>query len=146
MKVILLKDVKKQGKKDDIIEVSDGYANNFLIKNHLAVQYSKRSGEILNKELDTRKEKEEELIKGFNLIKAKLENKTIKFKVSVGKEDKVFGSISTKQISEEIKKLGFNIDKKNIKINHVISTLGTHKVNIELHKKVHFKINVLLEK
>ncbi len=146
MKVILIKDVKKQGKKDDVIEVSDGYANNFLIKNNLAVPYSKRSGEILNNELDKRAQKESELVEELTIIKNKLQNKTIKFKVSVGAMDKVFGSISTKAISEEIKKIGFDVDKKNIKLNEALSTLGVHEVNIELHKRVNFKLKVELYK
>ena len=103
MKVILLKDVKKQGKKDDIIEVSDGYANNYLIKNKLAVAYTKTSNQILNQELETRKEEEQKRIDEFNKIKAKLENKDITFKVKTGEHDRVFGNISTKQISDELK-------------------------------------------
>lgn len=146
MKVILIKDVKKQGKKDDVIEVSDGYANNFLIKNNLAVPYSKRSGEILNSELDSRKQKEDALVESLTEIKNKLQNKTIKFKVTTGTMDKVFGSISSKQISEEIKKLGFVVDKKCIKINESLSTLGIHVVNVELHKRVAFKLKIELYK
>ncbi|MBR1413150.1 MAG: 50S ribosomal protein L9 [Bacilli bacterium] len=146
MKVILLKDVKKQGKKDDIIEVSDGYANNYLIKNKLAVAYTKTSNQILNQELETRKEEEQKRIDEFNKIKAKLENKDITFKVKTGEHDRVFGNISTKQISDELKKLGFDIDKKLLRLSHTIDTLGVHKVLIELHKQVKFNINVVLKK
>ena len=146
MKIILLKDVKGKGKKDDIIEVSDGYGNNYLIKNKLGVLYTKGSKKVLAEELLERKEEEEAKISELNKIKEKLENKDIKFKVKTGKMDKVFGNISTKQINEELKKLGFNIDKKSIKIDGNIDTLGVHKVLIELHKKVKFYINIVVDK
>ena len=146
MKVILLKDVKKQGKKDDIIEVSDGYAHNFLIKNNLAVPVSKTSTSILNKELDQRKQEEEKLIKKYQQVKKELENKELVFTVKTGALDKVFGNISTKQISERLQKDGYNIDKKNLKIDSNIDSLGTHQVKVELHKKVEFNIKVVLKK
>ena len=104
MKVILLKDVKKQGKKDDVINVSDGYAQNFLIKNGLAIKYTDGSSERLKKEIDTRNKNEEEKIKECEEIKKKIENITFTFKVKTGKEGKMFGCISTKQIAEEINK------------------------------------------
>lgn len=146
MKVILLKDVKKQGKKDDIIDVSDGYANNFLIKNNLAVPVSKTSTNILNKELDQRQQQEDELVLNCNLIKKELENKELIFKVKTGALDKVFGNISTKQISEKLNQMGFKIDKKQINITKQIDCLGTHNVKIKLHKKVEFNIKVVLTK
>lgn len=146
MKIILLKDVKGQGKKDDIIDVSDGYGKNYLIKNKLGVMYTSGSKKVLDKELQLREEKENILIKEYTEIKDKLENKDIKFKVKVGTQDKVFGNVSTKQISDELKKLGFNIDKKNIKTSSNIDVLGVHKVEIELHKKVKFFINIVLVK
>ena len=146
MKVILLSDVKGKGKKDDIIDVSDGYANNYIIKNKLGVPYTSGSKKVLDKELDDRKKKEDALVEELTIIKNKLENKEIKFKVKVGTQDRVFGNISTKQISDELKKLGFNIDKKCMKPESNLDTLGVHKVLIELHKKVKFYINVRLDK
>ncbi len=146
MKVILLKDVKNQGKKDDIITVSDGYANNYLIKNKLAVMYTKTSKNVLDSEIKERNDLEDKLVCDLTKIKDKLNNKEFKFKVSTGKEDKVFGSISSKQIHEELKKLGYDIDKKNIKIETPLDTLGIHEVKIELHKKVKFVIKVILVK
>ena len=146
MKVILLKDVKKQGKKDDIIDVSDGYANNYLIKNNLAVPYSKKSKEILDDEIKVREDAEAAKINAYNEIKKKLENKELTFKVKVGKNDQVFGSISSKQISEKLKELGYNIDKKMIKIEGAIATLGVTNVEIELHKKVKFIIKIVVIK
>ena len=146
MKVILLEDVKGKGKKDSVIDVSDGYANNYLIKNKLAVLYTKSSKNILEQELQERKEQEEELIANLNKVKEKLENKSIHFKVNTGKSDRVFGNISSKQIIERLKQEGYNIDKKSLKIENNIDTLGTHKIEIELHKKVRLSINIVLEK
>ncbi len=146
MKVILLQDVKKQGKKDDIINVSDGYANNFLIKNGLAVPYTEKSKSVLDKQIQKRNDDEDKLVASLNEIKKKLENKELRFKVKTGKEDQVFGTVSTKQISEELKKLGFDIDKKKIKTSTNLDVLGTHIVDIELHKKVKFEIKVILSK
>ena len=146
MKVILLKDVKNQGKKDSVIDVSDGYANNYLIKNNLAVPYTKRSSEILSEELDVKQKNEDALVASLNEVKNKLNDKTITFKVKTGAQDKVFGTISSKQIADKLKEKGFNIDKKCIKIDTAISSLGITQVSIELHKKVKFKINVELVK
>lgn len=145
MKVILLQDVKKQGKKDDILDVSDGYANNFLIKNKLAVPYSKKSKEVLDNELETRRQDEEARIKECQEMAASMQKKEIVFLSKSGKDGKLFGSISSKQINEELKKLGFNIDKKCVHINGVIDTLGCHEIEIELHKKVKFKITIQIK-
>ena len=143
MKVIFIKDVKGQGKKDDIKELKDGYAK-FLISNESCVLYSKESINVLNKQIDKRHEEEEKLINECNKIKSKLENKKIEFKVKTGNNDKVFGSITTKQISEELGKLDYDIDKKKIVVDNEINTLGSHIVKIILHKEVSFNINVIL--
>ena len=146
MKVILLKDVKGKGKKDAILDVSDGYANNFLIKNGLAVPYTKRSKEILDQEIDIREKEEQKLIDEYNVIKNKLDNKVIEFKVKTGANDKVFGTVSSKQISDKLKEMGYKIDKKCIKINDAISMLGITNVEVELHKKVRFNLRISLVK
>lgn len=146
MKVILLKDVKKQGKKDNIIEVSDGYAMNYLIKNGLAVAATKTSTKILSNELDKRKQEEEELVKEMQAMRDKIVRENITFKVKTGVMDKVFGNISSKQIAEYLNKMGYKVDKKQIQIDAPLDTLGVHNVTVELHKKVRFNIRVNLVK
>lgn len=146
MKVIFIKDLKKQGKVNEIKEVSDGYAVNFLIKNGYAVKYTKTSSSILNKDLENKKIEEEKNIKIANEIKNKLEKITLQFAVKCN-NGKVFGSISTKQIQEELQKKDIKIDKKIIKIDSPISSLGVHIVKINLHKKVCGELKIqLIEK
>lgn len=145
MKVILLQDVKKQGKKDEIINVSDGYANNFLIAKGLAVPYNESNKNKLERDINKREQAEESLIEEMTLLKNKLEKTNIKFKVKTGKDGKMFGTITSKQICDELKNKGFNIDKKKISCDHTIESLGTHIVDIELHKKVVAKININVE-
>lgn len=146
MKVIFIKDVKKQGKAGEIKEVSDGYAQNFLIKNKYAVAYTQRSKEILD--INNKKAAEEERleIEKCNKIKKELSNKIIKFKVKTGNQDQVFGNISSKQIMQELENLGYKIDKKKIVIDAPINTLGFHDVKLNLHKKVVASVRVELIK
>jgi len=146
MKVIFIKDVKGHGKKDEIKEVKDGYAMNFLIKNKYAVAYTEGSNKRLNNEIEERKIQNENDIKEANKLKEKLKKEKIVFKVKTGKEDRVFGSISTKQIKEELDKLGYKIDKKKILIDTPISSIGHHFVKIELHKEVIAELEVILNK
>ncbi len=146
MKVILLQDVKKQGKKDQIIEVSDGYARNYLIKNGLAIAATATNQKTLNRELDKRKAQEEAFIEECQKIAKELKNVEIIIKVKTGEQDKVFGTVSTKQICEELKKKNFDIDKKKIILDHSLDSLGTHIVKIELHKKVIADLKVTLKK
>ena len=146
MKVIFIKDLKKQGKVNDVKEVSDGYAVNFLIKNGYAVKYTKTSKEILNKELDDKKKKDEIDYNNALKLKNELETLTLTFKVK-SNNGKVFGSISSKQICDELLELGYKVDKKSIKINGSISSLGMHLININLYKKVSCELKIhLIEK
>ena len=145
MKIILIKDVKKQGKSGDILEVKDGYGS-FLINKGDAVLATSNSVDRLDRENKEKEVKENNLIKECEVLKKKLENLKISFKVKTGDQDRVFGSVSAKQIVEELKTKGYNIDKKQIKINNSISSLGFHNVDIELHKKVIATIKIELKK
>ena len=145
MKIILTTDVKKQGKKGDIITVKDGYGT-FLIKNNQAVLATSHSLDRLTKENQQNEEAEQELIKNLTKVKDKLQKEKIEFKVKTGAQDKVFGSISSKQISEKLLELGYQIDKKQIDLKTPLTTLGTHKVYINLHKQVIAIIDVNLAK
>lgn len=146
MKVIFLKDVKGQGKKDEIKDVKPGYAQNFLIKNGYAVALTQTSKKRLDNDTKKAKEKDELDKKENSLLKEKLEKIVMNFNLKTGKQDQVFGSISTKQIHDELIKLGFKIDKKKIKLTNPITSLGFHNVNIELRKDVIAKIRVQVTK
>ena len=146
MKVIFVKDLKKQAKKGDIKEVKDGYAQNFLIKNGYAIQVTEKNMETVKKENEEKKEEELILTKEAEQLKKELEKLTLVFKVKTGDKDKVFGSISPKQIKEELLKKGYKIDKKQIELITSLQSLGFHKVVITLYKKVKAELKVQLVK
>lgn len=146
MKVIFIKDVKGQGKKNDIKEVKDGYAKNFLIKNGYALAATTNNLNQIKKDLKEKSTEEEALIEEMEKCKKSLEKETITFVVSTGKEDKMFGKISSKQIKKELDNLGYNIDKTKIKLKEDLSSLGIHNIDLELHKKVTAVIKVKVVK
>lgn len=142
MKVILTKDVKSQGKKGDVINVSDGYANNFLFKNKLAIPANEANVNVNN-----RQKAEEARIIAAETAKAKevakqLEEIGLNFELEMGERGKAFGSISSKEISEELAKLGFTVDKKNINLAKPIKTEGVFVVDAKLYKGVMAKIKI----
>jgi large subunit ribosomal protein L9 len=144
MKIILKEDIKKKGKKGDILNVKDGYGT-FLINDKKAVIANQENVRNLDRSNERKKVKEEELIKECEKVKNRIEKEKIEFKVKVGAQDKVFGSVSAKQIVSILNRLGYDIDKKCIKLNGNLSSLGTHVVSVELHKKVvaNIKINLV---
>ena len=144
MKVILKQDVKKVGKKGQIVEVSDGYARNFLIARGLAVAETKKSLEILGEEKKIEAAEEKKREEAAKATAETLEGMTLDFHVRSGVEGKVFGSVSTKQIAQELMKKGITIDKKKILDTAPIQSLGVTKVRVELHKNVIGTIRVRL--
>lgn len=143
MKVILLQDVAKLGKKGDVKEVADGYGRNFLIKRGLAVMESSTSKKVLEKQKEEARELDEQNRKDAQELKQLIETKTLTFKVKA-KEGRVSGSISSKQIEEAMKKEGITIDKRKIKDSEPLNTLGTFNVKVELYKDVLATIKVKL--
>lgn len=145
MKVILLKDVKKLGKKDDIVEVADGYARNFLFPGKLAVAASGKSKEILSQQqedraITTAKEKAE-----AEVLASEIEKLVLEFKVKVGKDGRVFGSVSTKQIEDMLKKdYNISVDKRKFKPSGPVTNLGSTYINVTLFPEVIAKIHVKL--
>lgn len=145
MEVILKEDIKGVGKKGQIINVKEGYAKNFLFKKNLGVTATpeeikklKNAKVKIEKKLEAVKEEAEK-------ISEKLNNKTLKANVKVGKKGKVFGSVTSKEISILIKEeLGLEIDKKKIEMS-TIKTEGTHIITIKLHPEVKAKLNIIIE-
>ena len=145
MKVIFIKDVKGQGQKGEIKEVKDGYAKNFLIKNGYAIKETKESLKILNREQQAKKQEDEENRKKALKDKESLEKEKLSFIVKTGEHDKVFGSISVKQIKEKLDQK-YKLDKKQIRINNPIASLGFHEVQINLYKDIVATIKIEVKK
>ena len=143
MKVILLADVKGQGKKDQIINVSDGYARNFLLPKKLAVEAdAKALNEAKNKEaskqhkIDTERKAAEEIAK-------KLESIVVRIVYAAGPDKRLYGSVTSKEISEYLKKdFGIEVDKRKISLKEPIKAFGTFKVDVKLFTDVSGVITV----
>jgi large subunit ribosomal protein L9 len=146
MKVIFLKDLKGQGKKGEIKEVKDGYAQNFLIAKGYAEKLTEQSLGKYKREKKQEAELDQEMRNQAELLKNKLKDVKVSFKVKTGTSDKVFGSVSAKQIKDELHKKGFKIDKRQIELAGSLSSLGFHNVKINLFKDVIATIKVQLVK
>lgn len=142
MEVIFIKDLKNQGKKGEIKNVKDGYAENFLIKKGYAVMKTKESLAKLQCEQRNKAAEDAENKKNAEALKKELDKLVIEFKVKTGEGDKVFGSISVKQIKDELLKNNFKIDKSQIDIISPIASLGFHNVNIKLYPSITATIKV----
>lgn len=144
MKVILKQDVKKLGKRGEVVDVSDGYGRNYLIARGLAVPETKKSLEILGEQKAEEAAEEAKAVAAAKETAAKMDKMILNFTVKSGAEGRVFGSVSTKQITEALNKQGIIIDKRKILDTAPIQTLGVSKVRVELHKNVIGMIRVRL--
>lgn len=143
MKVILLTDVKGLGKKNDIKEVSDGYARNYLFPKGLAIEAKEGFIKTINQQKEAEmKRKERELAEAKKLAQS-LSQKKISISVKTGENGKLYGSVTTKDISEAIQKqLGISIDKKKIELKDAVKSLGIYEAEIKLYPEVSAKINI----
>ena len=143
MKVILCADVKGQGKKDQVVEVSDGYARNFLFPKKLAVPAdSKSMNEIKNKEASKQHKIDVEKANAKEIAK-KLEDITVIFEYAAGPDKKLYGSVTAKDISEALSKnFGIEIDKRKITLTEPIKSFGTFKADAKLFTDISAKITV----
>lgn len=142
MEVIFIKDLRGQGKKGQIKNVKDGYAENYLIKNGYAVIKTKENLQKLESENRKKAQIDEENKKNAEELQKKLKNVVLEFKVKTGEGDKVFGSISIKQIKDELLKQGYKIEKSQIKLLSPIASLGFHTVGINLYPGVEGQVKV----
>ena len=145
MKVVLLQDVKDIGKKDQVVNVSDGYARNFLLPRKLAKEATTAAmNDVKAKESAKAHHKREE-VKAANELKAKLDGKEVTIKAKAGKEGKLFGAVTSKDVAAEIKKqLGVDIDKKKLVMDD-IKLFGSYDCAVKIYPEITAKITVKVE-
>ena len=138
MKVILLADIKGVGKKDEVINASDGYARNFLFPKNLALEANKKNdAKAYQKEMDIKAAKE---------VAEKINSITMKLEVKAGENGKIFGGVTAKEIAENLKKeYKIDIDKKKVLLSETIKTIGVHNIEIKLYEGIiaKLKLNVV---
>ena len=148
MKVILLQDVKSQGKKGDIINVSDGYARNFLLTKGLGVEATQKNlNDVKLKKANEEKVAAEELKKAED-TREKLKSVEVTVHIKAGADGKTFGSVSSKEIAEAVKEQkGMELDKKKIVVKDPIKALGDYVITVKLHPEVQgeFTLHVVQE-
>lgn len=145
MKVILLQDVKGTGKKGELKEVSDGYARNFLLPKNLAKKATAQAMSELKNAEESKAFKIEEDKKKANAEKDKIEGKSINIKAKAGQGGRLFGSVTAKEISAELKKqFGINVDKRKISLDVDIKAFGTYNAEIKLYTGIVAKVRVVV--
>lgn len=143
MKVIFLKDVKGKGKKGEVKNVADGYAHNFLLKQGLAVEANQANVSSLNAQKKKEEKHAEEELAEAKELKATIDEITVELTAKSGEGGRLFGSITSKQIAEELqKKHGIKIDKRKLELEDAIRSLGYTKVPVKLHTEVTATLNV----
>ena len=136
MEVIFIKDLKNQEKKGEIKKVKDGYAENFLIKNGYAVIKNKENMAKLEKEQQAKAASDAKNKREAEELKKELDKLVLEFKVKTGEGDKVFGSVSIKQVKDALVREGYKIEKSQIELTTAMASLGFHRVDINLYPGV----------
>ena len=145
MKVLLLQDVKGQGKKGEIINVSDGYANNFLLKKGLgAVATADTINSVMIHDKAVQKQKEAERAEAYQKA-AELKGSVIHLTAAKGANGKMFGSITNKEIAEELVKLGYAVDKKQVVLKEPIKMSGEYTVTVRMYAELSVPVTVVVE-
>ncbi|MBM7716827.1 50S ribosomal protein L9 [Siminovitchia sp. FSL H7-0308] len=143
MKVIFLKDVKGRGKKGEIKDVAVGYAQNFLFKQGLAIEATPGNLKALENQQKKEKQREKELLEESRQLKEKLEKISVEITAKSGEGGRLFGSITNKQIADELKKThNVKVDRRKIELDQPIRSLGVTKVPVKVHPEVTATLNV----
>ncbi|RKP51340.1 50S ribosomal protein L9 [Cohnella endophytica] len=142
MKVIFLQDVKGQGKKGEIKEVSEGYARNFLLPKGVVQLATEGAKKTLTQQVASAQKKKDNEKKEFQDLAAKLSEMTVVIKAKAGEGGRLFGAITSKQIAEALEALKISIDKRKIELNDPIRVLGVTKVTVKLYPDVKGTLSV----
>ena len=146
IKVILKETIKGVGKKDEIVEVKDGYANNFLLNKNKAILATPENINKLKARNEKIKKNHDKDVKNANELKEQLASKEIVLKVKAGENNKVFGSIGAKEIVEALKEqLNITIDKKKVSASAKLKEIGVHNGELKLHSEVKAVLKVRVE-
>jgi large subunit ribosomal protein L9 len=146
MQVILLEDVKSHGKKGEIVNVSDGYARNFILPKKLGLEATAKNLNDLKLQKAAEEKKQLEILEQAKSLKAEIETKSVLLKIKAGEGGRTFGSLSTKEISAAVKEqLGYDLDRKKYTLNDPIRNMGTYSVPIKLHPKVIAELKVKVD-
>ena len=143
MKVVLLQDVKAQGKKDQIVEVSDGYARNFLFPKKLAVPADAKVINDIKSKQSSAKHREEVEKENARALAKKLSETTVKVTAEAGTDGRFYGAVTSKDIAEALKaQFAIEVDKRKILLDAPIKAFGTYKIEIKLYADISGKLNV----